>query len=76
MEKFKKGDAVHFEYRDNYDRETGIGLIVKVEEDNFYRVVLIDEGKDGYGFTNYEASLPIGKLKPLGKTNRDYDLTI
>ena len=72
----KRGDAVQFEYRDKYDRETGTGIVVKVEKDNFYRVVLIHKYKDrNYNFTNYEASLPIGKLKPLEKNIKDYGLS-
>ena len=71
----KKGDSVQFEYRDKYDRETGTGIVVNVEKDNFYRVALIQKYKDcEYSFTNYEASLPISKLKSLSKRIEDYGL--
>ena len=74
--KLKKGNAIQFEYRDTYDRETGIGIIVNVEEKNFYRVVLIHKYDDGkYGFTNYEASLPLNRLTPLNKNIEDYGLS-
>ena len=73
----KKGDAVQFEYRDTYDRETGVGIIVNVEPDNFYRVCLIEklDYVADYSFTNYEVSLPASRLKALGKTINDYGLS-
>ena len=74
--KLKKGDAVQFEYSDKYDRETGVGIVVKVEEDNFYRVVLIEQEKDDWYFTNYQASLPVNRLRPLNKKVEDYGLSI
>lgn len=75
--KLQEGDAVKFEYRDTYDRETGTGIVVKQEENGFYRVVLImKEGKDDWWFTNYEASLPESRLRPVGYKVEDYGLSL
>ena len=72
---FKKGDAIQFEYRDTYDRETGIGIVVEIEDDNFYKVVLIHGKHNDWAFTNYEASLPAYKLRPLDKKISDFGLS-
>ncbi len=83
------GTAVQFEYKDQYERETGTGIVVREEPDGFYRIVLIkqeepeicqtclrkmEEGK--WFFANYELSLPMSKFKPLGKFAHDYGLTM
>lgn len=71
----KKGDAVLFEYRDKYDRETGTGIIVEEEEGGFYRVVLIESDKKGeWYFTNYEVSIHGSRLTPLGRVISEFGL--
>ena len=74
--KIKIGDAVTFEYRDKYDREDGTGIVIRIEGENHYRVVLIDREDGEYLFTNYETSLPRNRLKPQNRTVADYGLEI
>jgi len=83
-----KGQAVEFQYRDQYGRESGIGIVVEVEKDDFYKIVLIEQDpsktcptcehktEGEWYFTNYEVSLPESKFKTIPKNAISYNLNI
>lgn len=71
----KKGDAVQFEYRDKYDRETGTGIIVEIKNDR-YKVVLVQREKEIWYWTNYWEWESAEALKPLGKTVKELGLEL
>lgn len=76
--KLKKGDVVQFEYRDKYDRETGTGVIVEVENNPFlmYKVALVKREKGEWFWTNYWCWKTANRVEPLSKIVKDLGLEI
>lgn len=76
MNKLKIGDAVSFEYRDTYDRETGTGIVVEFSQEHGYKVALIEQDKGEWYWTNYSSWNSLEKLRLLDKTVDDYGLKL
>ena len=75
IKQLKKGNSVSFEYRDIYDRESGIGIIVDIK-DNLYKVALIEQEKEEWFWTNYWVWKSENRLTKLNKNVDDYGLVL
>ncbi len=73
--KLKKGDVVHFEYRDKYDREDGTGVIIEIK-DNQYKVALVQKEDGEWCWTNYWSWESENRVEFLNKKVKDLGLKI
>jgi hypothetical protein len=73
MSKYKPKDVVQNEWREQYDRELGTGVVIKEESPNHYLVARIAKDEKGWYFTGQEVHERHGDL--LSPSNIKFEET-